>query len=615
MALAGADVGLDEGTVSSVADTQPKRIEFCTGRYLRDALRCAAVSLESQVDEINALNVFPVPDGDTGTNMYLTMQAAVTEIDKLEEPALGAVIHAAAHGALMGARGNSGVILSQLFRGMARSLDHKRVASPADLAAAFAEASLTARRGVLKPVEGTILTVARDVVEATTAAASSGGDVREVVLAAMRAARASVARTPDLLPVLQQAGVVDAGGQGLLVIIEGLWHAFSGESAISTAPAAAVPLAELGRAAIAQPAHLEVGFGYCTEFVLRASNLDMERIRGDLVEMGDSLLVVGEPNLVRVHIHTLKPGRVLDYAGELGSLHQIKIDNMQEQHRHWLAEMSPAGGDTQTSSPAAGNEAVKSALDLAEASLTSDALGGEVPVSDVPSLADLSLGQASDAGISVIAVSPGPGLDSVLVSLGAIVVSGGQTMNPSTRELLDAVERAPTERVIVLPNNGNIVLTAQQVRALAEKEVAVVPTETLPQGIAALLAFRLDADLATNASLMLEAARLVDTLEITRAVRSSRLDGLHVREGELIGLLNGRLEVTGKAHERVIRDLIRKARPNGRPWELATFYFGARIQPSEAEALLARLRGRYHAQQFQLIRGEQPFYDYIISIE
>jgi len=575
--LAGAELGLDEGLVSSVIDSQPKRIDFCTGRYLRDALRSAALSLEAHVDEINALNVFPVPDGDTGTNMYMTMQAAVGEIDKLQEPTLGAVIHAAAHGALMGARGNSGVILSQILRGMARSLDNKRVASPSDLAEAFAEASATARRGVLKPVEGTMLTVARDVVDATTAAAAAGGDVRDVVWAGLEAARASVARTPSLLPVLQEAGVVDAGGQGLLVIIEGLWRAFSAEQQprpAVTAAARPAPLATSG-----------ASYGYCTEFMLRGSGLDAERIRSDLAALGDSLLVVGEPELLRVHIHTARPGRVLDYAGELGSLHGIKIDNMQEQHHHWLA-------------------ATVAPPPQPPADQASEAI-----------VSPLGRGEGEPSGISVIAVSPGPGLDRVLASLGATVVSGGQTMNPSIRELLDAVERAATDRVIILPNNGNIVLTAQQVQSLAEKEVLVVPTETLPQGIAALLAFRPDADLATNSSLMLKASRAVDTLEITRAVRSSRMDGLYVQQGHLIGLLNGRLMATGKAHESVVRDLIRKARPDGKPWELATFYYGAGVSAAEAEALLARLRSRYRAQQFDLIKGEQPFYDYIISIE
>ena len=570
-----------------------KKIDICTGRYLREALRYAAVSLESRVAEINALNVFPVPDGDTGTNMYMTLQAAVSEMDKLTEPTLGAVIHAAAHGALMGARGNSGVILSQLLRGLARSLDHKRAASPHDLALAFAEASATARRGVAKPVEGTMLTVASDAVEAASAAAAGGGDVREVIWAAIEAARASVARTPSLLPVLQQAGVVDAGGQGLLVILEGAWRCFLGEQPVSqvAAPARA-------------PSHLapvvEPVYGYCTEFLLRGSHLDQEQIRAQMVSLGDSLLVVGEPDLVRVHIHTLKPGQVIDYATGLGTLHQIKIDNMQEQHRQFLVERPVFDGT------AAGGVGL----------MTKDLARPERPALPGPYLPSLpSIRADSLTGISIIAVSPGPGFDRVLASLGAKAVAGGQTMNPSIRELLDAVERADTDQVILLPNNANIVLTAQQVRALAEKEVVVVPTETVPQGIASLMAFSFEADLAANAALMVKAARSVDTLEVTRAVRSSHLDGLPVHKGELIGLLNGRLVVTGKAHEPLIKELIGKARSNGRAWELATIYYGKDVKPSQAGALAERLRLHYRGQQFELVKGEQPFYDYIISIE
>ena len=518
--------------------------------------------LRHHQEAINALNVFPVPDGDTGTNMVLTMQSAWEEIANSSESNVGKVAHLVAHGALMGARGNSGVILSQIWRGLARGLDDKEVFTAADLAAALEEGARTAYKGVIRPVEGTILTVIRETAEEAAHAAGDTEDLIVLLERMVHRARESVARTPHLLPVLAEAGVVDAGGQGLYVILDGMLRYLRGEAIAEEAR-----LAQAVDLTVA-PAEVEEGYGYDVQFIIVGDGLDVETIRQEIDAMGESTLVVGDSSTVKVHVHVPDPGVPLSYAVKLGSLRDVVVEDMQAQYQEFIRarEQPPAVG--------------------------------------VPS---------STTEIGVVAVAPGEGLARVFESLGAAVVRGGQTMNPSTEEILRAVEGLPNERVIVLPNNKNIIMAAEQARDLSEKEVAVVPTRTVPQGVAALLALNYQASLEENAQGMLEAAGEVETGEVTTAVRDATLNGVTVRQGQLIGIHNGELAVGGETIDEVVEALLE--RMGVADLEIVTLYYGADVSREEAEALLTRLQERFPEQEFEIVEGGQPHYFYIISAE
>lgn len=544
----------------------------CDGETLKRLLCAATAWLERHAQAINALNVFPVPDGDTGTNMLLTMKAACAEVAPVADHSVAAVARAAAHGALMGARGNSGVILSQILRGLARALDNKETFSAADLAAALKEGSITAYQGVIEPVEGTMLTVSRDVATAALAAAQETDDLRVVLEKTVAAARASVDRTPSLLDVLREAGVVDAGGEGYYVILEGAARFLRGESlervVLTETPAEAPSEAEF------MPVGEGMQYGYCTEFILQGQDLNYEEIKAAITSLGDSAIVVGDDRLIRVHVHTFHPGKVLEYATSRGVLHKIKIDNMQEQHREWL------GLPLQKAAPP------RQTLTATEA------------------LADMG----------VVVVSPGPGFTRVFESLGAsAVVSGGQTMNPSTEEMLAAIESLNTDNVIVLPNNKNIIMAAQQAQQLTRKHVVVVPTRTVPQGIAALLALNYQADLTTNVQAMERAMKHVQTAEITWATRSVRINGVDVAEGSVIGLLDDHLTASGPDIESVVRTMLEQMK--AAEAEILTIYYGEDVTQEEAEALAAMIRAEYPDQEVELVSGGQPHYQYIISAE
>lgn len=555
--------------------------ERCDGQRLRRALADAAVWLESQAVEINALNVFPVPDGDTGTNMSLTLQSAVREASSSAEDSLSAVARAAAQGALLGARGNSGVILSQFLRGIARSLEKRGDCDAAELAQALSLGSATAYKAVIRPVEGTILTVGRDAAQAAVASAEAGGDVDAVLEAAVVAARASLARTPSLLPVLRQAGVVDAGGQGLLCILDGLLRSFRGES-IARAEADG-----RGPTAMIVPS---TEYGYCTEFLVRAERLDLDALRAHIVTLGDSALVVGEGNVARVHVHTFRPGLVLDYAMSVGTLHKIKIDNMQDQHEHVLLSRAQA-------EKAALVEADSPHLELSSANGSlqqTDQNGSEQP--------------------TIVAVAAGAGFASVLRSLGvSTVVPGGQTMNPSTEEILSAVEAAPSTRVLLLPNNGNILLAAKQVHLLTEKQVAVIPTQDMAQGVAAAVAFVPEADLVANARAMEAAMRAVQTGEVTTAVRAAKIDGFEIRPGQVLGLVGGQLVAVGTEAGEVLEAMLAAMRTEAA--QVLTVFYGAEVDADQAQAIATRLGKEFPDQQVELINGGQPLYQYVISVE
>ena len=572
-------VTMQEQSPRTVRTQRPRRISVFDGQDLKKALLAGAAWLEEHREAINALNVFPVPDGDTGSNMSATMQAAIRGIAESNETSAGVIAAKLAHGALMGARGNSGVILSQTLRGVAQGLENKKTFAAPDLAVALEEASRLAYRAVLKPVEGTILTVVRESAEAAKISAERGddlvGQMQEVVIAA----RMSVARTPDLLPTLKQAGVVDSGGQGFCTILEGIWRyirgeavylGVAGEAALSAAaPASLKEHAQKGRVTI------EEEFGYEVVFLLHGENLDLDRIRQTIIEMGGvSTVVAGDEKMLKVHTHVPWPGKILDYGVSLGSLLDINIENLQEQSLTYAAESE--------AEHAADSENSKAS------SLTPD--------------------------LATIAVVSGAGFEKVFQSLGvSALVPGGQTMNPSTEELLAAVNAVEARQVIILPNNGNVILTARQVGNLTDKEVYVVPSDTMPQGIAALLACNFEADYATNCQIMTEGATNTQTAEITTAVRTVYIGGVRVREGDFIGLINGNLAVAGQNIDDVICDTLQRMHIDR--YEILTLYYGEDVTAQEAQETAKRIKGQYSHIEIEVVDGGQPYYAYILSVE
>ena len=537
----------------------PDLLLLCDGECFRRMMEAGAVWLEQHVEHINSLNVYPVPDGDTGINMHLTMQAALREMATTDKPSVGSLSKTLAHGALMGARGNSGVILSQVFRGMAKVLGEKESFTARHLASALQEGSATAYKGVIKPVEGTILTVARESAEAASAAASEEGDIVRVLEETVCQARESVAHTPMLLSVLADAGVVDAGGQGLLTILEGALRGLKGESL-------AAGVVEVGGAFVQSIAGEEHGFE--AMFVIEGENLDVFEIRKSIASMGDSVLVVGDSRTVKVHVHTDQPGAAVEYGARVGTLSDITVENLQAQAEEF---------------------ALTRAI-----------------------VADSSQSIASD--IAIVAVVLGDGFRGVFESLGVgVTVPGGQTMNPSTQDLMRAVDALPVHDVILLPNNPNIILAAQQARKLSARNVVVVPTKTIPEGISALLAFNYQVDLDANAALMTRAAAEVQTIEITTAVRDATMDGLEVAEGEFMGLVNGTLVVSGKSLGEVVDGSLQCLDLD--EYEIMTLYHGADVSPSDGQALAERVQSMYPDHEVEILDGGQPHYHYIISVE
>jgi len=559
---------------TSLHPQRQRRISVFDGQDLKKAMMGGAAWLAEHRDAINALNVFPVPDGDTGSNMSATMQAAMRAIESSEETSAGVLAAKLAHGALLGARGNSGVILSQILRGVAQGLDKKQTFTASDLANAMQAAQQLAYRAVLKPVEGTILTVVRETAEAAQASAGRGDDLVTLVQEMVMAARQAVARTPDLLPILKQAGVVDSGGQGFCTILEGIWRYVRGEAAqcmtvpavVSAFPAiAAEPVGKKGRVQI------EEEFGYEVVFLLRGERLDVEGIRQRIIDMGGvSTVVAGDEKMLKVHTHTEWPGKILDYGVGLGSLLDINIENLQEQSLAYAAESE-----------------AEHALDDA---------------------------QPLTQQIATVAVVSGSGFEKVFEGLGvSSIVPGGQTMNPSTEELLAAVEAVPAQQVILLPNNSNVILSARQVPGLCQKDIYIVPTDTMPQGIAALIRFNFASDFEANCQAMTEAAISIHTAEITTAVRSVQIGGVRVREGDYIGLVDGNLTIAGPDIQRVIRETLQ--RMDIQNFEIVTLYYGEGVTAQEAEETVRRIKQLYSKLEIEVVDGGQPHYAYILSAE
>ncbi|MFC2008052.1 DAK2 domain-containing protein [Chloroflexota bacterium] len=536
------------------------------GQDLREMFAEATSWLEKNSAEIDALNVFPVPDGDTGTNMLLTMRSTMEESYRAPDHSAAGVAQAMAKGALMGARGNSGVILSQIWRGLAQGLADKESLGAAELAGALQVSAEIAYKGISNPVEGTILTVIREASAAAQEQVSAGNDdLISVMEATVNAAGESVANTPGLLKVLKDAGVVDAGGQGLYTILEGSLRYLSGEAEKTQFKKPQIIVSELGPGTrLPQTlAAEEIPFGYCTEFLLKGEKLQPDKIRKHMEKEGESLIVVGDDTAVRVHIHTAEPGKVVQYATKLGTVHQASMRNMDEQHQDWV---------------------------------------------------ELQKDRMPAADTAIIAVVSGDGITDVFTSLGvALVVPGGQTMNPSTKDILQAVETVGSEKIIILPNNQNIVMTANQVQSLTTKTVEVVPTETIPQGVAALLAFDYEADLPTNTQIMLKAISATRTIEVTRSVRSTQVGDLKIKKKQPIGLLDGELVVAGNDNPDVIIQTL--GRIDLDKAEVITIYYGADIEEDKAEGISTVIREKYPELQIEVVRGGQPHYDYIISVE
>jgi DAK2 domain fusion protein YloV len=551
------------------------------GQELKRVITAASAWLARNADALNSLNVFPVPDGDTGTNMALTMQAAIKQVASSPSHSAAEIVAGISHGALMGARGNSGVILSQIWRGFAEGIGGKERISARDFADGLTAATTTAYRAVLKPVEGTILTVMRETADGAKAAASSVNSYNYVLSETVKASKASVARTPTLLAKLREAGVVDAGGQGLYVLLDGIRRYAEGEDLeTSVVEGSSGPAAEMEMG----HAHVEHGeYGYCTNFLLIGHGWDFDEVRAHIASYGDSAVIVGDDRVIKVHIHTETPGTVLDYACALGSLRQIGITNMQDQHEEFLE-------------------------------MHADGSGGAPAKSDMEGPGDDAGAGVAQGRIAVLAVAAGHGLVKTFRSMGATaIIEGGQTMNPSTEDILKLVESVPQDEVILLPNNGNIIMSARQTQSLTKKRVIVVPTDTIPQGMSALIAFNYEADLEANAKAMEAAASQVETAEITRAVRDATVNGIAVKAGEVIGLLNNTLVATGKECEEVAWDLLERMGASDR--ELITIYWGGDLAEGEAEAFCEQVRERYSGAEVELVHGGQPFYDYIISAE
>lgn len=530
----------------------------------------AATWLEQQVARINALNVFPVPDGDTGTNMNLTLSAALKKVNP--HSSVGEIARLVSTGAMYGARGNSGVILSQILRGMAHALAGHDLCDPALLVEALVEGSRTAYRGASEPREGTILTVSREAAEAAKAALQAESTSLEKVLAAAVAgARASVDRTPDLLEVLRKAGVVDAGGEGYFVVLEGMLRTLRGDSLEYISHSG-----EQEQFATVEDDGPHEGFGFCTNVLLSGENLAFDEIRAHMQSVGESVVVVGDTELIRIHIHTPRPGDILNYLVERGTITQVEIANMDLQR-----------------------EAIKQ-----QQTAQQKVLPGVVYPSD----------RSHSTPYGTVVVAPGKGFVELFLGLQAdAVVLGGQTMNPSTQDILEAIEAIPQNEIVVLPNNGNVIRSAEEARRLSQKTIHVVPTRTVPQGISALLGRNLQLDFAAYTAAMERAMGNVTTIEITKAVRDADFDGVVVRAGQIIALLDGKLALADDQQDRLIDAILAQAKLDEH--DVLTLYYGQQVTLEEAEALAERLRQAYPDQEIEVQAGDQPHYDYIMGIE
>lgn len=539
------------------------------GQAYKRLVEAGLTWLRTNQQTVNALNVFPVPDGDTGTNMVLTMQSAYNEIADLGHHKVGDMAAAVSQGALMGARGNSGVILSQIWRGIARGLEGEEVLTGANLAKAFADARDTAYKGVVRPVEGTILTVSKDIATAAEAALKETEDPIAILEKVVAEADASVERTPDLLPVLKQAGVVDSGGVGLFLILEGMLRYIYGEP-LDTPTMSVQPLAAMDMENAMHAVEEGQDFEIVVDFYPNGE-LELKPFYDALEEMGTSIQVGEGDGMYRMHIHTLLEKRYepIDYIMELGTVTNVAMENLAAQ----MDELNK-GSDYDR----------------------------------------LELTNIEPDEIAIVTVSPGPGISRIFASLGvAAIVEGGQTMNPSTQELLAAFENLPTDKVIILPNNKNIILAAQAARDVTVKDVHVIPSRNIPQGLAAMLMHNPEGDLETIAKKMVKSLDSVHTGEVTTATRTVEIDDVKVETGQVIALLDGKLVLAASSVEEACMSLLEKA--DVEKYELLTFYVGADYSRAEANRVGDLIQEKYPDQEVEMQDGGQPHYQLIISIE
>ncbi len=552
------------------------------GKMLRDAMISASNCLSQKKQSVDELNIFPVPDGDTGTNMSMTLSAAARELARLQDPTVSETADTASAALLRGARGNSGVILSLLFRGFSKGLKGKSEASGADLAAALGMGVEAAYKAVMKPTEGTILTVAREAAEKAIAASSKDPSVKTVWAVICDEAEASLARTPDLLPVLKKAGVVDAGGQGLCIILRAMQDVFGGGAIVEGDTPAEAPAAGKGVSA-AGSFEADITFTYCTEFIVardKGNDRDPLRLRAYLESIGDCVVVVDDEEIIKVHVHTNDPGKALSEGVKYGQFETVKVENMRIQHANagWV--------DTEGADEPKPLERVE-----------------------------------PEEEYGFVAVAAGEGLRTLFQDLGCSqVVSGGQTMNPSTDDILNAIQATPAKVVYVLPNNKNIILAAEQAVPLADRKVHVLQTRTIPQGVAALLSFDADAGVEENLTVMMKAADNVSTGSVTFAARDSDFDNHSIKEGEILALENGKLMFTDTdihhAAVKLAKSMINSRRISGREVAFITLMYGEGMTEEDAEAVRDAITAKAGDNvDITLVDGGQPVYYYFISIE
>lgn len=558
-------------------------IRQINGELLGKMFKQASYTLNQNKALVDSLNVFPVPDGDTGTNMSLTMNAAMTEIDKTPKEHAGVVAKAMSKGSLMGARGNSGVILSQIFRGFAKGCQDREILTSVDLAHAIKEASDTAYKAVMKPVEGTILTVIRKTGELAQEYTEQEISIHELLTVLIRRAEETLDRTPEYLPVLKQAGVVDAGGKGLVLILKGFMDAVLG---VETEYAVEEVKASHAQAELSPE---DIHFTYCTEFILRTGTEDITYLRNNIEKMGDSMVFVQDEDLVKVHVHTNNPGVALEEALKFGDLVTIKIENMKQQHSS-LVEAKHA-------EPAFKPAEVESVQNL--------------EVDQKPAVQ----GEQAPAPYGIVSIAMGEGLAQILKDLGVTaIVEGGQTMNPSTEDIIKAIESCNAETIYVLPNNSNIILAATQAQSiLSDKKVFVLPTKTVPQGIATLIQFNAEKEAEANFEQMKAAIETVKTLQVTFSVRDTVFNGMEIVKDDILGVADGTIIQVGKSVDGVTLSALEQLIDEDS--EIVTLYYGEDSSEAEAQSLADQLMVKYDHIEVDVHEGGQPLYYYIASVE
>ena len=561
------------------------KISKITENEFRKMIAVSSNRLNNNAEFINSLNVFPVPDGDTGTNMSLSFASGAKYVSESTSSSVGELSQALAKGLLMGARGNSGVILSQVFRGFSKNAAAKAELTPADLAEAIVAGVQTAYKAVMKPQEGTILTVARKAAEAATKTAKTSDDCVEVMKAAYEAAEAALKTTPDLLPVLKEVGVVDSGGQGLTFVYQGFFDALSGnvrdEQEYHPTPADMDDMvsAEHHKSVQSQLNTEDIQYGYCTEIMVKLGagrlvdeKFDYDTFRGYLSEIGNSLLVIADDEVVKVHVHTEQPGKVLSYGQKFGSLIKVKVDNMRLQHETILEQDKEAEEEQQ-----------------AEINQIAGYYG-------------------------IIAVASGDGLAQLFHSVGVTqIIQGGQTMNPSTKDIVDAINATGKDKVIVLPNNKNIFLAAEQAADVADANVKVVHTRSITQGLSAMINFNKEADIDENVAAMEEALDDVISGQVTIAVRDTTIDGQEIKKDNYMGIVDGSIKVTDPDRKKATLEMVKAMLDDDS--EVITIIYGADADQAEAQAIADEIQSWDEDYEIEIHEGDQPVYPYLISVE